>query len=194
MADTLKDLDGLEDLLSRSTTVADFLQACYPGVVTSTPFKVSTQSDLYIPASGSGGPLDVPVLPEEQSPLVSGEKGPNTGPARRSAEEQGNMLYKDQMRRAPRWKPSLSSYEDPELRALRFSSEAEIDRAIEVVGSDPALREAPRDYADGTTMIVPTELAQVLRDRKLRFKESRLVDAANLSGAEVAAMRRRFGI
>ena len=73
-----------------------------------------------------------------------------------------------------RWCRGLNSYLNKNLRALKFKSVKEIDRAIDLCWLDPELFGLPREYADGKTMIVPEEAISIFKDRGLKFKASEL--------------------
>ena len=92
------------------------------------------------------------------------------------------------------WSRSYGAYSNAELRALKFRSEKEIDRAIGLCWSDPDLIGLPRDYADGKTMIVPQEAVELLRNKGLKFRSSELVDTNTLTPEELIERRRKHGM
>jgi len=61
------------------------------------------------------------------------------------------------------WRPNLHSYADK--RAIRFSSEAEVDSFIDGLWSAPGLRDLPRAHVGDNTVIVPAEAVERLRNR-----------------------------
>lgn len=67
----------------------------------------------------------------------------------------------------------------------------EIDRAIDLLWSDPDLIGMPRHYADGKTMIVPEEGVELLRSKSLKFRVSELVDPNTLSPEQLAERSRK---
>ena len=95
---------------------------------------------------------------------------------------------------SPRWHRSLSSYPKAELRAVRFRAVKEIDRAIELCWHDPDLLGVPRAIADGKTLIVPNEAVKYFKDQGLKFTVSTLLNREELTTAERAAMRRKYGM
>lgn len=94
----------------------------------------------------------------------------------------------------PIWNRSLAAYPNSELRAIRFRSEREIDRAIDLCWSDPDLKGLPRDIADGKTLIVPADAIPYLTKKGLKFTVSTLLDKDDLPPDEFSKMRRAQGI
>lgn len=56
----------------------------------------------------------------------------------------------------------MGSYANVELRALKFPSEDEIDRAIDLCWSNPVLKGVPNDTPGGITLVVPEEVVRIL--------------------------------
>lgn len=92
------------------------------------------------------------------------------------------------------WSHPYGAYANAELRALRFQSVKEIDRAIGLLWSDPELIGMPRHYGDGKTMIVPQEAIELLKRRRLKFRASELVDTNTLTPEQLIQRRRKYGM
>ena len=95
---------------------------------------------------------------------------------------------------SPRWHRSLRSYPQAALRAVRFRAVKDLDRAIELCWHDPDLLGVPRAIADGKTLIVPNEAVKYFKDQGLKFTVSTLLNREELTTAERAAMRRKYGM
>ena len=93
---------------------------------------------------------------------------------------------------APEWKPFLDDYR--ELNTLKFVSEEEIDKAIDILWHDEHLKDLPHDIVDGLTLIVPKESTKYFRDKKLKFRASSLLSPDDLSSEELASLRQQQGL
>ena len=68
------------------------------------------------------------------------------------------------------WQRSSGVYQIENLRALKFSSRKEYNRAVDLFWNDPDLKGIPRDTPDKMTHIVPMEAVELLRKKGLDFK------------------------
>jgi hypothetical protein len=93
-----------------------------------------------------------------------------------------------------RWKRSYGSYANSELRALQFNSTEEMDRAIDLIWSDPDFRNLPSDIVDGLTLAVPEDSVEYFRAKALQFTVSKIVDPGELSRKKLAQVRMRYGM
>jgi hypothetical protein len=98
------------------------------------------------------------------------------------------------MDHSPRWKRSFGSYTNAELRALKFRSVKEFERAIKLCWDDPDLKGLPRGSPDGITLIVPEEAVEYFRARGLKFEVSRVLSSEDLPPEKLAEMRRKYGM
>jgi orotate phosphoribosyltransferase len=97
-------------------------------------------------------------------------------------------------RNEPQWKSSLNHYERSELRALRFDSVDEIDRAIDIIWTMPELLGVPNESPEGLTLIVPAGATEYFKDAGLAVNVDHLLDFSDLSAAELAECRRHYGM
>jgi hypothetical protein len=93
-----------------------------------------------------------------------------------------------------RWQRSYGSYTNDELRALEFSSEEEIRRAIHLIFSDQDLRGMPGDFVDKHTLIAPKEAVWYFKNKGLNFNVTELVNPEDLTKEELAEARRKYGM
>lgn len=90
-----------------------------------------------------------------------------------------------------RWKPSMDSYK--EIRALKFSSVLEVEKAIDFLYT-PGLRECPRDYVGKNTIIVPEEAEELFIQARFVFESSKVLSAGDLPAEETYELRRKQGV
>lgn len=86
------------------------------------------------------------------------------------------------------WKCHLDTYD--ELRALQFSTADDFAEAAKRLWS-PELRDLPFDLAGNRTVIVPQAAVDYFRG--LTFTESDVLSPHDLTGEELADLRRRQG-
>lgn len=84
----------------------------------------------------------------------------------------------------------LGEYENNELRAIKFRSDREADRAVVVITKSAALKRMPFMFADGLTFIVPQDAIKALRTLRLRFNSSRVLEMDDLDPEERSEIRR----
>lgn len=94
----------------------------------------------------------------------------------------------------PQWKRSFGSYTNVELRALKFRSVKEFERAIKLCWDYSDLKGVPRDSPDGITLIVPEEAVKYFSAKGLKFQVSSLLSAEGLPREKLAEMRRKYGM
>jgi len=87
-----------------------------------------------------------------------------------------------------RWKNSLSAYPAEELKALKFASKELCNQAIHLCWNDPNLYDLPREYADGLTMVVPAQAAELFKG--LHPEVSDVRSAGDLTAERYAFLRR----
>lgn len=104
------------------------------------------------------------------------------------------LIGGDVMMEAPLWKPSLNSYKRCELKAMRFASVPDIDRAIEVLWNTPELKGMPSDSPDGMTLIVPNEALEVFNKSGAIFEVDTVGDTQDLPVRELARLRHVHGM
>jgi len=92
------------------------------------------------------------------------------------------------------WKRSLGSYRTIELRALKFKSVKEFDRAIGLIWNDPDLIGVPNETPDGISLIVPEEAVSIFKAKGLQFKVSSVLSPSDLPPKKLAEMRRKYGM
>jgi hypothetical protein len=90
-------------------------------------------------------------------------------------------------RSAPSWQPHLTQYEDK--RILTFSSEKDLDLAIDLLWSDE-LRHLPHETPDGNSLVVPAEAVAYFRRTGLRFTDKKLRCVIDLPEEEIRRLRR----
>lgn len=90
----------------------------------------------------------------------------------------------------PRKFRSLGEYDNAELRAVKFRSDNEADRALVLIGKSSVLKRMPLLFADGLTFIVPQEAIELLKMLRLHFKASHVLGMDDLAPAERAEIRR----
>ncbi|MBI3327802.1 MAG: MerR family transcriptional regulator [Nitrospinae bacterium] len=95
---------------------------------------------------------------------------------------------------SPQWKRSIGSYTNKELRALKFHSVTEVDRAIDRCWEDPNLQGVPRATPDGRTLIVPEEAVRYFQAEGLKFTVSTLLNREELTPEKLAETRRKYGM
>lgn len=93
-----------------------------------------------------------------------------------------------------RWHRSMGSYEDNELRAVRFKSVNQCRNAIRLIAQDRDLKGLPYDPVDGRTLVLPADAVSILRSKGLQFVASKLLDRNELKPSELAEMRRAHGM
>ncbi len=98
------------------------------------------------------------------------------------------------MEHSPRWNRPFSAYTNAELRAVKFRSVKEFDRAIDLLWSDPDLKGMPNRTPDGKTLIVPKEGVAILISKRFKFTVSELLNRDELGPGELAEMRRKHGM
>lgn len=86
------------------------------------------------------------------------------------------------------WNPHLDSYR--EKRALKFSSEADLDAAIDLLWSDEDLYALPRAHVGENTIIVPAESVGLFRKKGLTFTDSKVAPATGRPSKEIGRLRR----
>lgn len=102
----------------------------------------------------------------------------------------GSMhLTKKHLPPAPAFR-ALGEYDNKELRAVKFRSDNEADRALVLIGKSTTLKRMPFLFADALTFIVPEEAINVLKTLRLRFKVSTVLDMDDLDPAERSQIRR----
>jgi hypothetical protein len=84
----------------------------------------------------------------------------------------------------------LGEYDNTELRAVKFRSDNEADRALVLIGKSSVLKRMPFLFADGLTFIVPQDAIELLKMLKLHFKASRVLDMDDLDPKERSEIRR----
>ena len=89
------------------------------------------------------------------------------------------------------WQPNLNFYR--EQRALQFTSEEELDKALGVIWHDDTLRDVPRAHVGDNTIIIPATAVEPLRRSGLQFSESRVKPAVEATPNELSTMRRERG-
>jgi hypothetical protein len=122
--------------------------------------------------------------------LEASELTENSEPKEKTQDSQG----REKSENPSHWKRSYGSYANSELRALRFDSTEEIDRAIDLIWSDPDLRNLPSDIVDGLTLVVPEDSVEYFRAKALQFTVSKIVDPGELSREKLAQIRMRYGM
>lgn len=85
---------------------------------------------------------------------------------------------------------SFGEYNNGELRAVKFRSDNEADRALVLIGKSPTLKCMPFQFADGLTFIIPQEAVEPLRVLKLHFRASRVLEMDDLDPEERVEIRR----
>ena len=80
------------------------------------------------------------------------------------------QTHKSAIATAPQWHSSFGAYAPDELRAVRFASIAELDRAIALCWKAPELKGVPRYTTDGRSLIVPREAVPLFKAHKLEFR------------------------
>ena len=98
------------------------------------------------------------------------------------------------MKSSPQWKRFIGSYANSELRALKFHSVKEINRAIDLCWEDPYLKGIPRATPDGITLIVPEEAVNFFQAHGLKFTVSPLLNRTELTPEQLTEMRRKYGM
>lgn len=93
--------------------------------------------------------------------------------------------------RRPCWKPSIDEY--PELRALKFFSQKDVDLAIDALYDLP-LRGCPRAYVGDNTIIVPAEAVKFFKRARFEFKDTRVLSSSELFPEERSKLRREQGV
>ena len=93
---------------------------------------------------------------------------------------------------APQWRQRLGYYK--QKTALKFLAEAELDKALDLFWKDDELYGLPRDYADGRTIVVPTEAVALLRRKGLQFQEINVVSSGDLSPERERQLRKVHGM
>lgn len=89
---------------------------------------------------------------------------------------------------------SITDYAPSELRLLEFSTVEEIERALDVIWSNPELRELPDYSPDGMSLMLPADAVPVMQVAGLTFKVSDVLAPQDLSFDELAEMRRQSGM
>ena len=74
----------------------------------------------------------------------------------------------------------FGDYRDSELRALKFDSVEEYDRAIDLTYEDPDWRDVPNFTPDGKKLLVPVDSVELFRDKGLLFSDHRLSEEKHL--------------
>jgi hypothetical protein len=97
----------------------------------------------------------------------------------------------EELEKRTRWRTLITSYRTKDLRILKFPSESEINRAIDVCFRDTDFDGMPFDFADGLTMVVPEEAVALFRARGFQFKISRLLSPSDLTPEEYSELKRR---
>jgi hypothetical protein len=92
------------------------------------------------------------------------------------------------------WNRPYGAYTNAELRALKFRSVKEIDRAIGLLWEDPELIGMPRHYAGGRTMVVPQEAVELMKNKRLKFTVFELVDTNTLTPEQLIQRRKKYGM
>jgi len=101
---------------------------------------------------------------------------------------------KKKLRGAPKWRDSIGSYQNEDLRSAEFISVEEADKAIDLFWDDPKLKGAPREIVNARTLILPEEVMQLLRRKRVVFEAKPLLTAEEISVEELTALRRKHGI
>ena len=93
---------------------------------------------------------------------------------------------------APQWRQRLGHYK--QKKALKFPTDAELDKALELFWKDDELYGLPRDYADGQTVVVPAEAVALLRQKGLQFQEINVVSSGDLPPDRERQLRKVHGM
>jgi hypothetical protein len=131
---------------------------------------------------------------DEAQPKVFEEKTIRLANITAPSDERGNS-------HSPRWDRPFGAYSNAELRALKFTSVEEFERAIKLCWHDPDLIGVPRGSPDGISLIVPEEAIKYFGG-KLRlegqegvsFKVSKVLSPTDLPREKLAEMRRKYGM
>jgi hypothetical protein len=85
---------------------------------------------------------------------------------------------------------AMGEYENKELRAVKFRSDNEADRALVLIGKSPVLKRMPFLFANALTFIIPNTAIQTLKKLRLHFKVSNVLEMDDLDPEERAEIRR----
>jgi hypothetical protein len=92
------------------------------------------------------------------------------------------------------WRRRYGSYQDEELRALKFKSIREFEKAVGLIYRDSDLKGLPCDSPDGRTLFVPAESVQLFRSKPLAFRASKLISKGDMAPKRLAEMRAKHGM
>jgi hypothetical protein len=97
------------------------------------------------------------------------------------------------MIKRPNYRP-YNQYATMELRALKFASVREFNRAIYAIFHNPNLRKLPYDTPDGMTLFVPQESVRYFEESRLKFKFSRLLNVEDVPREKLSRLRENGGM
>lgn len=92
---------------------------------------------------------------------------------------------------ASEWKSSIDLYK--ELRALKFATREDIDKAIGFLYS-PKLQECPFDLVGDNTIIVPMESVKFFQEAGFKFVDTRVIPSGELTPEERYELRKKQGV